>query len=116
MAIRWRPIFFRTQFNRTAGASVSERRSITKRLLLLTTLLFGVRVGAQSPMNESQVKAMFVYNFLKFVEWPADSHRTSDPFIVLIIGARPTADATDQFLQSKTIGDQRGPIRRPRCD
>jgi hypothetical protein len=99
-----------------AGASVSGRRSITRRLFLLVTLLFGVRAGAQSPMNESQVKAMFVYNFLKFVEWPADSHRTSDPFIVLIIGDGPTADATEQFLESKTIGDQKVSVRRTRWD
>jgi hypothetical protein len=95
---------------------VSERRFITRRLLLVVSLLFGVRAGAQSPMNESQVKAMFVYNFLKFVEWPADSHRTSDPFIVLIIGDGPTADATEQFLESKTIGDQKVSVRRTRWD
>jgi hypothetical protein len=67
-------------------------------------------------MNESQVKAMFVYNFLKFVEWPADSHRTGDPFVVLIIGEGPTADATEQFLESKTIGDQKIVVRRARGD
>jgi len=65
-----------------AGTCVSERRSITRPLLLLAALLSGVRAGAQSPMSESQVKAMFVYNFLKFVEWPAESHQTGDPFVV----------------------------------
>jgi hypothetical protein len=95
---------------------VSGRRSITKRFLILAALLFGVRAEAQSPMSESQVKAMFVYNFLKFVEWPADSHRPGDPFVVLIIGDGPTADATEQFLESKTIGDQKVSVRRTRWD
>ena len=99
-----------------SGPSVSERRSIIKRLFILATLLFGVRLGAQTPMNEPQVKAMFVYNFLKFVEWPAESHRTTDPFVVLIIGEGPTADATEQFLESKTIGEQRVFVRRTRWD
>jgi YfiR/HmsC-like len=94
---------------------VSGVRSIIRRFLLLATLLFGVRAGAQSPMGESQVKAMFVYNFLKFVEWP-ESHRASDPFVVLIIGEGPTADATEQFLESKTIGDQKVLVRRTRWD
>ena len=93
-----------------------RRRSITKRLLLLATLLFSARAGAQTPMSESQVKAMFVYNFLKFVEWPAESHQTGDPFVVLIIGEGPTADATEQFLESKTIGDQKVSVRRTRWD
>jgi hypothetical protein len=95
---------------------VSGRRSITKRLLILAALLFGARAEAQTPMSESQVKAMFVYNFLKFVEWPADSHRTGDPFVVLIIGEGPTADATEQFLDSKTIGEQKVVVRRTRWD
>ena len=49
---------------------MSELRSSTKRALLLATLLLGVPVEAQAPTGESQVKAMFVYNFLKFVAWP----------------------------------------------
>ena len=84
---------------------MSERRSTTKRALLLATLLFGVRVDAQASMDESQVKAMFVYNFLKFVSWPPDtSLAPTEPFVVLIIGEGPTADATERFLTSKSIG------------
>ncbi|HXL87181.1 MAG TPA: YfiR family protein, partial [Gemmatimonadaceae bacterium] len=86
---------------------MSGVRSIIKRLLVLATLLFGVRVEAQAAMDESQVKAMFVYNFLKFVEWPVDtSVGAKDPFVVLIIGEGATADATERFLDSKTIGER----------
>jgi hypothetical protein len=96
---------------------VSGRRFITKRFLILAALLFGARAEAQSPMNESQVKAMFVYNFLKFVEWPADtSVGAKDPFIVLIIGEGATADATEHFLESKTIGERPLVVRRIRWD
>jgi len=103
-------------FDRMAGASVSERRSITKRLILLGALLFGVRAEAQAPMDESQVKAMFVYNFLKFVEWPSESIRSKDPFVVLIIGDGATADATERFLESKTIGERPLFVRRTKWD
>jgi hypothetical protein len=101
-----------------AGASVSGRPFIIKRLLVLATLLFGVRVEAQQvPMGEAQVKAMFVYNFLKFVEWPVDtSAGAKDPFVVLIIGEGATADATEQFLESKSIGDRPLVVRRIRWD
>ena len=103
-------------FDRMAGAFVSERRSITKRLILLAALLFGLRAEAQAPMDESQVKAMFVYNFLKFVEWPSESIRTKDPFVVLIIGEGSTADATERFLESKTIGARPLVVRRVSWD
>jgi YfiR/HmsC-like len=100
-----------------AGAFVFRRRSIIKRVLVLATLLFGVRADAQTPMSESQVKAMFIYNFLKFVEWPVDaSAGTKDPFVVLIIGEGVTADATERFLESKTIGDRPVVVRHVRWD
>jgi hypothetical protein len=68
-------------------------------------------------MGESQVKAMFVYNFLKFVEWPSSkSVSARDPFVVLIIGEGPTADATERFLESKTLGDRPLVVRRVRWD
>jgi hypothetical protein len=100
-----------------AGASVSGRRSIIKRLVILAALLLGARVEAQTPTSESEVKAMFVYNFLKFVEWPVyASVDAKDPFIVLIIGEGATADATERFLESKTIGERPLIVRRIRWD
>jgi hypothetical protein len=96
---------------------VSERRSTIRRLVVLATLLLGVRAEAQSPMDESQVKAMFVYNFLKFVEWPADpSFGARDPFVVVIIGEGATADAAERFLESRAVGDRPLHVRRVRWD
>jgi hypothetical protein len=79
--------------------------------------MFGVRVDAQAPVGESQVKAMFVYNFLKFVEWPVEtSAGARDPFVVVIIGEGATADATERFLESKTIGERPLVVRRTKWD
>jgi hypothetical protein len=100
-----------------AGASVSEPRSIIKRFLVLAALLVGARAEAQVPMAESQVKAMFVYNFLKFVEWPfASSSGPKDPFVVGIVGQGETADATERFLESKAIGERPLVVRRIKWD
>ena len=96
---------------------MSELRCITRRLLFGAALLFGVRAQAQAPMGESQVKAMFVYNFLKFVEWPVDaSVGPKDPFVVLIIGDGATADATERFLEANTIGDRPVVVRRTQSE
>ena len=68
-------------------------------------------------MGEAQVKAMFVYNFLKFVEWPADtSAGPRDPFVVVIIGEGTTADATEKFLEAKLIRERPVLVRRIRWD
>ncbi len=93
------------------------RRSLLRAVLLAVALLVGVRAEAQAPMDESQVKAMFVYNFLKFVEWPvAATAGAKDPFVVLIIGEGSTADATEHFLESKTIGERPIVVRRTRSE
>jgi hypothetical protein len=68
-------------------------------------------------MAESQIKAMFVYNFLKFVEWPADTTLGArDPFVVVIIGEGATADATEHYLETRAIGDRPLSVRRIRWD
>jgi hypothetical protein len=101
---------------------VSRRRSITRRSLLLAALLpaallVGARAEAQGVTDESQVKAMFVYNFLKFVEWPVDAPLgAKEPIIVVIIGEGATADATRRFLESKAVGERPVVVRRARWD
>jgi hypothetical protein len=99
-----------------AGASASGRCFIIKRLLIVAALLFGARAEAQAPMSESQVKAMFVYNFLKFVEWPAVVLGERDPFVVVIIGESETADATEHFLESRAVGERPVFVRRAKWD
>jgi hypothetical protein len=60
---------------------------------------------------------MFVYNLLKFVEWPMENALGErDPFVVLIIGEGPTADATEHFLESRAIGGRPLYVRRIKWD
>jgi hypothetical protein len=59
---------------------------------------------AQSASNEAAVKAAFVYNFLKFVDWPPRSvPRADQPLTVAIVGEGPVADATANLLQGKRV-------------
>ena len=59
---------------------------------------------AQSASNEAEVKAAFVYNLLKFVDWPPHALPGPDrPFSVAIVGEGSVADATARLLQGKRI-------------
>jgi hypothetical protein len=81
--------------------------------LVSAALLVGAYVDGQTPRDESQIKAAFVYNFLKFVEWPAEVfHRPDEPLVVAIVGEGPTAEATEQFLATKQVGERRILVRR----
>jgi YfiR/HmsC-like len=94
------------------GASVSRRRCISERIVrwttpLLVLVLLGSPARAQAPADEAQIKAAFVYNFLKFVEWPHDaSARVTDPLVVVIVGDGPTAGAVEEFLTTKRVGER----------
>ena len=53
--------------------------------------------------REYQVKAAFVYNFLKFVDWPkAKMGESNEPIIIGIIGNDVFQDAFE-ILEKKTV-------------
>lgn len=80
--------------------------------LLFAMVAFAGRARAQAP-DEALVKAAFVYNFLKFVDWPAAAFpKLDDPLVVAIVGDGATADAVERSLATRQVGDRRIVIRR----
>ena len=66
--------------------------------------LLAAPLAAQQPKaTEFQVKAAYLYNFGKFVEWPggADSSRS---FEICVLGADPFGPALDATLAMQSIG------------
>jgi hypothetical protein len=62
-----------------------------------------VSAQAQAP-TEYEVKAAFIHNIAKFVEWPATA-RTTGPLKLCILGQSPFGSALDA-LRGKPIGDK----------
>lgn len=67
--------------------------------------------GAQAA-NEYQVKAAFLFNFAKFVEWPAESLSGDSPFTVGIIGDDPFGGVIDQAMNGKVINGRQIQLKR----
>lgn len=85
--------------------------------LALSVLLGGVVTAGsgEPPPNEYEVKAAFLYNFAKFVEWPADGHRgPPDGFVITILGDDPFGTIIDEALQGKTVDSRKVVVRRAR--
>ncbi len=61
--------------------------------------------GADSlAAKEHQVKAAFVYNFAKFVEWPAGSFpNSSSPLVIGVIGKSPISAALEAAVMDRKI-------------
>src|SRR5581483_2170318 len=43
----------------------------------------------RQPMDAYQVKAAFVLNFARFVQWPDDATGSADPFAICVMGRNP---------------------------
>ncbi|HKR58091.1 MAG TPA: YfiR family protein, partial [Pyrinomonadaceae bacterium] len=73
------------------------------RLLLIAVLAVTIpmpKSNAQTPPPSlSQIKAAYLYNFAKLVEWPADAFKDANTPIVLgLVGAEPFGDILDQNM------------------
>ncbi len=63
--------------------------------------------------TEYQVKAAFIYNFAKFIEWPPDAvHGKERAFVITILGEDPFGGILDDTLRGRTINTQRITLRQ----
>jgi hypothetical protein len=82
--------------------------------LLFPTLLTPLRANPHE-VSEYQVKAAFLYNFVKFVEWPiVMSESSQDPIVVGILGPDPFGPVLDRTFADKRVGGRRFELRRYR--
>lgn len=63
--------------------------------------------GQQAPLSEYQVKAAFLFNFTKFVEWPPESFAKPDaPLVIGIFGDNPFGKDLENIISNKTINNR----------
>lgn len=69
---------------------------------------------AQSkPAAEFQVKAAFLYNFTRFIDWPPTAFSSANaPFVIAIIGNDPFGDYLAQVIKSESVNNHRIIIKR----
>lgn len=73
--------------------------------LLVCFGLFGtVSAEVQGTPSEYQVKAAYLFNFLKFVEWPDDAFADPlAPYVVGVVGDDPFGSSLPQVVIGKTV-------------
>jgi len=82
------------------------------RAALVYLLLAGsIALGQQRP-SEYQVEAAYLYNFGRFVEWPAKGATRNGSFTICVLGEDPFGQALDATLAGETIGNQKVTARR----
>jgi hypothetical protein len=85
-----------------SSAARHERGPVGLLALLAVAVLLSPRaVGAQP--KEYEVKAAFLLNFAKFVEWPEGSFSSPrDPIVIAVAGEDPFDGALEQVLRRRT--------------
>ncbi len=79
-------------------------------------LLFGLALLASTaqaeaaesaPSPEYQLKAVFLFNFAQFVEWPARAFPKLDtPLVIGVLGDDPFGDYLDELVRGEKIGSR----------
>ena len=70
-------------------------------LLLLSS---GPAIAQSSGATEYQIKAAFLYNFTRFVEWPADVFNSPDTAMqICILGENPFGEDLDTLVHNKMV-------------
>jgi len=73
--------------------------------------------SASSPSLEYEVKAAFLLNFTRFVEWPPTSFASSDaPLVICMAGEDPFGPVIDQIVEGESVNGHRIIVERIRGD
>lgn len=92
-------------------------RQLAFRVALLVAVALGsawARAGTEGRRTKKEyaLKAAFLYNFGKFVTWPAGDGEQDEPFVIAIVGEDPFGPFIGQALGGKTIRGREVRIRR----
>jgi hypothetical protein len=79
--------------------------------ILVLSLVWLLSVGdgraQESQPTEYQIKAAFLFNFAKFVEWPpAAFAEATSPMVIGILGENPFGGDLERTIQNKTINNR----------
>ena len=106
-------------FGSMSASSVARRIAVT---VLLTTVAVGsvillpVSFSASAQLarpSEAELKAAFVYNFIKFTEWPAEEMANKDePFVIGVLGKDPFGTALDKVIEGESFHQKPILVRR----
>lgn len=72
--------------------------------VLVLVLSAAAGLHAQEVSLEYQLKAAYLYNFVKFVTWPSGAG--SGPLVICVAGRNPFGDALADTLRGETVGDR----------
>jgi hypothetical protein len=69
--------------------------------------------ASRATPDEYQVKAVFLFNFGQFVEWPSSAYDSPQaPFVICVVGEDPFGQTLDDVVRGEAIGSRSLVVRR----
>jgi hypothetical protein len=82
---------------------------------LISLVVSGPAISAPATSPEYQVKAVFLFNFAQFVEWPTQSFEdAAAPFVIGVLGADPFGSALEGAVRGETLNGRSFVVERYR--
>jgi len=99
----------------TGSGPGTTRHAAIGAVLLAVLLVAGALRPQEPPSVEYQVKAAFLYNFARFIEWPPDAFPSEkSPITFCVYGPDPFGNSLDDVIRGKSVNNREFLARRPR--
>lgn len=84
---------------------MSKANSVTRWIFLLLSALMPMARGVQAqPVKDYQIKAIFLFNFAQFVEWPEEAFvDAKSPIVIGVLGDDPFGRYLDEAVAGETV-------------
>ena len=88
--------------------------ALLRRALLLFLAFAGLAAAQEAPPLEYELKAAFLYNFVKFVEWPPEAFAGArSPLTICVYGEDPFGASLDGVVRGESLGERSLLVQRP---
>jgi hypothetical protein len=87
--------------------------ALLRQLAVLGMGLMLLAGDASAALSEHRLKAVFLFNFTRFIEWPASAFAAADaPFVIGVFGRDPFGSDLDDVARGEMVDGRRLLVRR----
>ena len=82
-------------------------------LMMMSLLVAGPAPAQRAPFDEREVKAVFLFNFVQFVDWPSQAFSSAEsPIVIGVLGDDPFGALLDEVVQGEKVRGRRLTVAR----
>lgn len=101
------------QCNRVPGRRLLVWKFTSAVIVMFALLPISILRAQQPKVSEYQLKAIYLYNFGRFVQWPPNSTTTKgDTFPICVLGQDPFGPRLDTTLAGETLDGKQLAVKR----